>query len=70
MSRYEELEKLKQSMGKGKPEPKKPSKKKEEPKVELEQDMDVNDDGQLDEKDVEMVQKEVRKKKVVKQEIQ
>lgn len=29
----------------------------------------VNDDGQIDEKDVEIVQKEARKKKVVKQEV-
>jgi len=59
MSRYNELEKLKKLLSQGE----KPQSKKE-PKVEI--NMDLNDDGEVDESDVEMVEKEVRKKKIIK----
>ena len=66
MKRRDNIKRLKSlQFEKGAPKKKAaPKKKKEEPKP----DMDLNDDGKVDEKDVEMVKEEAKKtkKKVVK----
>ena len=66
MSRKSEIERKKKLLADlraGKKAPKKVEKKKEPKKKEKEMDLDVNDDGVVDEKDVEAVKKKIVKKK-------
>ena len=62
MKRQDNVKRMKELMEELRKGKKPVLKKKEEPKL----DLDVNDDGKIDDADVELVKKAARKKKVVK----